>query len=125
MIFRKITVKDKEFLWHYGFDDCDYQIDSQIVIKDCARKGKMIIKFHSNGHGYCPFNEGLKAVKDEKETLINFNRPKYIAEILTYILDSRLHDNGFDTTQEYKDGLEILAELGYIFDYRLDWSKTS
>jgi len=48
------------------------------------------------------------------------NRPKFIAEILTYVLDIRLHDNGFDTTYEYKDGLEILNDLGYTFNYKLD-----
>lgn len=66
-MFRKIIVKDREFLWYYGFDNSDYQISSQIVIKDCERKGKLIILFSSDGHGYCPFNEGLHAIKDGKK----------------------------------------------------------
>ena len=118
---RKIVVKERTFLWNYHFDDYDYQNDSQIVIKDNDRKGKLIIRFHTEdfGHGYCPFNKGLRATKDGEEITINLNRPKFIAEILTYVLDARLHDNGFDATHEYKDGLKILNELGYTFEYKL------
>jgi len=124
---RKIVVKERTFLWNYHFDDYDYQNDSEIVIKDNERKGKLIIGFHTEefGYGYCPFNKGLGAIKDGEETTINLNRPKFIAEILAYVLDTRLHDNGFDGTHEYKDGLEILNELGYIFDYKLDGSEFS
>ena len=123
-IFRRIIAKDREFLWHYGFDSDDYQCDSQIVIKDCGRKGKMVIRFRSgcSEYGYCPFNKGLRAVKDGEETIINLNRPKHIAEILIHILDSRLRDDGLDTSVEYRDGIEILAELGYSFNYHLVWN---
>ena len=120
---REIVVKERTFLWSYHFDDSDYQLDSKIVIKDNDRKGKMIIMFHTEdfGHGYCPFNKGLRATKDGEEVTINLNQPRFIAEILVYILDTRLHDNGFDTTLEYNDGLKILNGLGYVFDYKLNW----
>lgn len=122
MILRKIVVKERTFTWSYHFDDHDYQCDSKIVIKDCSRKGKLIIRFRTENfeHGYCPFNEGLSATRADERIIINMNRPKFIAEILTYVLDIRLHDNGFDTTHEYKDGLEILNDLGYTFNYKLD-----
>ncbi|MCL2677791.1 MAG: hypothetical protein FWE85_01915 [Clostridiales bacterium] len=119
--FRNIVVKDKTFLWTYIFDDDDLQIDSNIIIKDCDRKGKLVIQLlnpNRNEHGYCPFNMGLPALKDSEEVVINLNRPKYIAEILEHILDCYLHDDGFNTTGHY-DGLKILTEMGYVFNYHL------
>jgi len=121
-IFRKIVVRNRTFLWAYIFDNDDHQNASQIIIKDCETKRKIIIQFQSSAdeyHGDCPLNMGMSAVKDGKEVVINFNRPKYIAEILIYILDLRLHDDRFDTTEYYNDGIEILGKLGYIFDYHL------
>lgn len=126
VLFRKITLKNKYFLWTYSFDDYDYQNDSNLVIKDCERKGKLVIRFQSlsTEHGYCPFNKGLCAFKGSEEVIINLNRPKYIAEILLYILDYCLQDDGFNTTENY-DGIRILVELGYTFDYHLDQYSTA
>ena len=123
--FRKIVVKGNCFLWKYGYDSDDCQCPSQIIIKDCDRKGKIVIRFRPNyiDHGYCPFNKGLSAQKDGEEVLINLNYPKFTAEMLTYILEYRLKDTGFDTTKEYDDGITLLSELGYFFDYHLSFME--
>ena len=121
-MFRRISVKDKEFLWLYSFDDDDRQNDSIVIVKDCLRKGKLVLHFKTGSHdyGYCPFNKGLAAMKNQQHTEINLNRPSLIVELLTHVLDYRLFDDGFDTTHDL-NGIEILKELGYIFDYHLAW----
>ena len=126
-IFRKITVRGKSFLWTYSFDDYDYQLDSNIVIKDCGKKGKLVVRFRAakgkdgwGEHGKCPFNKGLHAKKGGEEVVLNLNRPKFAAEILEHILDNRPKGSEFDST-EYYDGISILNDLGYTFDYHLSW----
>jgi len=75
--FRNIVVKDKMFQWKYSFDYDDLSLDSNIIIKDCERKGKLVIRLYNpnrNEHGCCPFNKGLSALKGTQEVVINLNR---------------------------------------------------
>jgi hypothetical protein len=117
-VFRKIVVKNKTFFWLYSFDDYDYSSDSGVIIKDQEKgKGKWVfIRFCLKNGAYCPFNEGLSALKKAEKVVINLNRPKYIAEMLEYILDYYLQTDEFPSTVECYDGFKILNELGYVFD---------
>ncbi len=108
--FRKIKVNNQEYEWHYSFDDYDYCMPSTLTIKN--KKTKIIVVFPLKQSGeYCPFNQGVKAVKDGENITINLNRPFYITEIIEYIF------NNYNVIKHnYYNGLEILTQLGYEFD---------
>lgn len=112
--FRKITVNNENFLWSYNYSVYDFQSQSSIVYKKINSNLKIIIHLKSDMDAItgCPFNTGLHAKKEGKETLINLNQPKFIAEILNYILTNALEK---DDTTIYKDGISILHTLGYEF----------
>lgn len=117
--FRKITVNGNLYEWHYSFDDYDWQMPSQLVIRTLDRTTKLILYFCSedNGIGHCPFNRGVKAVKDGKEMIINLNQPKFIAEIINCLFVVHTEYISSETKCIKIDGLKILRSLGYQFEY--------
>jgi hypothetical protein len=130
MTFRNISVDGSDYLWQYSFDDSDYMLPSRLVFRsnnDSAKRGKLVIGFsqksplpqHNTIIGYCPFNRGLPARKDDVDVIINLNRPRFAAELLGYCLEYRLGGQFPDTTLEFNDGIEMLYELGYLFEYML------
>ena len=116
--FRKITVNDKTYEWHYSFDDYDFYEPSNLVIRTQDKTKKVILYFSSedNGIGHCPFNIGVNAIKNGEQVLINLNQPKFVAEIINYLFVEHTEHISKDT--QYIDGLKILRLLGYLFEYR-------
>jgi len=116
---RKIVVNDQEWLWKYSFDDYDYQNDSFLVAKSADKKGKLVIYFttYKWEYGYCPFNKGVEAVFQNQPVIINLNQPRFISEIIAFAL-KRLQTDCLSETVEITDGIEILHDLGYEFDYQ-------
>lgn len=116
--FRKIKVNDKMYEWLYSFDDYDWHEPSHLVIRTQDKSTKLILYFSSedNGVGHCPFNTGVNAIKDGEQVLINLNQPRFIAEIIIYLFDEHIEYISKDI--QYIDGLKILRELGYRFEYR-------
>lgn len=109
---RKIVVGGATYLWSYSTvrdiycrskltfitENKDIRFIAQFVTKDTPISGS-------------PLNEGLRMMKDDKLSLINFNQPKYVAEVLQYILALNL-----DTTVKkvYElDGNNLLVDMGY------------
>ena len=121
--FRKIVVKGAEYLWQYSFDDYDYQNDSFLVVKSADKKGKLIIYFRTEkwDYGYCPFNKGVPAIFQNEPVVINLNQPRFAAEIIAFAL-SRL-PMGLLGTVEMHDGINILHEIGYEFEYQKGWEQ--
>lgn len=113
--FRKITVSDNLYEWHYSFDDYDWQMPSQLIIRTPDKTTKLILYFRSedNGIGHCPFNTGVKAVKNGEDVVINLNQPRFTAEIIQYLYNT---GNILKGIHEF-DGLKILRSLGYQFEY--------
>ena len=124
LTFRKIIVESKEFLWKYSFDDADYQCDSFIVVKTVDKKGKLVVYFRTekaDDYGRCPFNKGVLALFKNEVTIINLNQPRFVAEIISYVLEQR-HLDCLVGTVELKNGIEILHDIGYEFEYQKSWS---
>lgn len=104
--------------WLYSFDDYDWHEPSHLVIRTQDKSTKLILYFSSedNSVGHCPFNTGVNAIKDGEQVLINLNQPRFIAEIIIYLFDEHIEYISKDI--QYIDGLKILRELGYRFEYR-------
>ena len=116
--FREIVVNEETFLWRYVFDAEDHQCNSFLVFRKADKNGKLIIYFQSkvSEYGYCPFNEGLSAQYDDESVIINLNQPRFIAEILAFVLNElKLDFEG--KTLEYYEGIELMHLLGYKFTY--------
>lgn len=122
--FRKITVNGKTFEWKFSVDDYDWQLPSHLVFRALERKLKIILYFilDDNGEsmqiGKCPFQTGLRAFREGEVVLINLNQPRFVAELLQYLLEERIkpEETGIVT---FSDGKEILRVLGYTFQYFL------
>jgi len=122
--FRKITVNGKTFEWRFSVDNYDWQLPSHLVFRAPERKLKIILYFipDDNGKsvqiGKCPFQTGLRAFREGEVVLINLNQPRFVAELLQYLLEVRIkpEETGIVT---FSDGKEILRGLGYMFQYFL------
>lgn len=122
--FRKITVNGKTFEWRFSVDNYDWQLPSHLVFRAPERKLKIILYFipDDNGKsvqiGKCPFQTGLRVVREGEVVLINLNQPRFVAELLQYLLEVRINpeETGIVT---FSDGKEILRVLGYTFQYFL------
>ena len=122
--FRKITVNGKTFEWRFSVDNYDWQLPSHLVFRAPERKLKIILYFipDDNGKsvqiGKCPFQTGLRAIREGEVVLINLNQPRFVAELLQYLLEVRIkpEETGIVT---FSDGKEILRVLGYTFQYFL------
>lgn len=117
---RKIVVNNQTWLWKYKFDDYDLQDDSYLRIKDADKKGQIIIWFRTGvwiDIGYCPFNKVLPATYLGENVTINLNQPRYIAQILAHVLQD-FPEGGLTGTHCYQNGIEMLHELGYEFEYQ-------
>ena len=122
--FRKITVNGKTFEWRFSVDNYDWQLPSHLVFRAPERKLKIILYFipDDNGKsvqiGKCPFQTGLRAFREGEDVLINLNQPRFVAELLQYLLEVRIkpEETGIVT---FSDGKEILRVLGYTFQYFL------
>ena len=118
--FRKITVNGKTFEWRFSVDNYDWHL----VFRAPERKLKIILYFipDDNGKsvqiGKCPFQTGLRAFREGEVVLINLNQPRFVAELLQYLLEVRIkpEETGIVT---FSDGKEILRVLGYTFQYFL------
>ena len=123
--FRTIVVAGQTFEWKFSVDDYDWQLPSHLVFRAVERKLKMILYFFpdENGKimqiGKCPFQTGLCAFRDGEAVRINLNQPRFVAELLRYLLEMRIkpEETGIFA---FADGKEILRGLGYEFVYRLD-----
>lgn len=91
-IFRKIVVDDGEYEWKFSFDAYDWQEPSHLVFRSLDKTLKIILQFHADedGIGKCPFNSGVPAMKGGQPETINLNQPRFVAEILQYLLVSRV-----------------------------------
>ena len=117
--FRKIVVNDKEYEWKISFDDYDWNEPSHLVFRSLDRTLKIILYFQTDAYsiGKCPFNFGVPAIKEGQTVSINLNQPRFIAEILQFLLAFRvpLNVKGILT---FGDGTDILRILGYQFEYQ-------
>ena len=122
--YKKITVNGKTFEWRFSVDNYDWQLPSHLVFRAPERKLKIILYFipDDNGKsvqiGKCPFQTGLRAFREGEVVLINLNQPRFVAELLQYLLEVRIkpEETGIVT---FSDGKEILRVLGYTFQYFL------
>lgn len=123
--FRKIVVDNREFEWKFTVDNYDWQMPSHIVFRSFDKALKIILYFTQDEEddnrcniGKCPFYQGVKAIKDEQPVIINLNQPRFIAELLHYLLEVRI-ESPTKGILYFSDGTKILHALGYKFKYRL------
>lgn len=58
-----------------------------------------------------PLNEGLRMAKEDLTYAVNLNQPKYVAEVLCFLLEMEL-DKSVKKVQEL-NGNELLMRMGY------------
>lgn len=109
---RKIVVDGATYLWSYSTIR-DFYCKSKLTFITEKKDARFIVQFVTTDTPISgsPLNEGLRMIKDDKQYLINFNQPKYVAEVLQYILALNL-----DTTVKkvYElDGSKLLSDMGY------------
>ena len=98
--FRKITVKNLKFLWCFSEKWMGKYWQSYLTIKlETDKQAQVIIKYLSEDTYICsnPLNTGLPVRKNQEELELNLNKPKFIAEILSYLLE-----NEVDLTKQKK-----------------------
>jgi len=124
--FRRIIVKEKEYLWKYSYDDNDYQNVSSLIVKSIDKKGKLIIYFKTKtwDQGYCPFNQGIPAKLKNKQVVINLNQPHYVEELIVVVLD-KSQINDLIGTVVIDDGIQLFHDLGYDFEYQKTWDNST
>lgn len=109
---RKIVVGGATYLWSYSTVR-DFYCKSKLTLITENKDIRFIVQFVTTDTPICgsPLNEGLRMMKDDKLYVINFNQPKYVAEVLGYILALNL-----DTTVKKVydlEGNKLLVDMGY------------
>ncbi|QML58231.1 hypothetical protein NFJ77_21015 [Escherichia coli] len=117
---RKIVVAGRTWLWvyryyYYNADEGDCYL--RIISED--KKAQILIYFRTATchYGGCPFNDGLPALYNNVKININLNQPRFVAQLLTYVLENVLQGTPSGVI-EYENGTEILQQIGYEFDYK-------
>ncbi len=116
--FRRITVNKEKFLWKYIYDDLDfakYPYSYYLIVPENNQKITIKIIFSDlEPPMLLDGDEGTLGTYNGKELYLNLNKPKFVAQIIEYILNSDvdLQQSGI---LEYEQGEKILYELGYSF----------
>lgn len=108
----KIVVGGHTYWWSYQtVRDMYYRSTLTLITED--RKNKWIVKFTTIDTitAGSPLNEGLRVIKEGQNYAINLNQPKYVAEVLQYVLDMGL-DTSAKNVHEL-NGNDLLAGMGY------------
>lgn len=110
---RNIIVNNMLFKWSYKTYR-SYICNSTITIISENRNCKTLIRFKTIDTSYCgsPLNDGMPMSKNGVTCFINLNQPKYIAEIIQYLLVGTIDIS----KNEYNeiDGNKLLLDLNYI-----------
>ncbi|POP45259.1 hypothetical protein CHU32_12645 [Superficieibacter electus] len=117
-MLRKIVVNERTYWWVYRYFYADER-DSYVRIIRGDKKGQVVIYFRTGTYSYggCPFNDGLAAMYQGTKTVINLHQPRFIAQLLTYVLKT-LPEECLTGIIEYHNGIEMLRAIGYEFDYQ-------
>ena len=115
---RKITVNNRVYLWHFTANHrlVDEMWISRLYFSPEDDKGKNVTCMFQSPVIYpsgCAFNEGVLAIKNGQEYLLNLNQPKFVAEIIEFLLANWVD---FDKHKQYlfrKANNEILQQMGY------------
>ncbi|MNC45402.1 hypothetical protein D3C75_943630 [compost metagenome] len=110
---RKIVVNGSTYRWSYKSVRYFYCRSKLTMITE-NREVKYIVQFITKDTytAGSPLNEGLRMMKADKPYTINFNQPKYVAEVLQFILDLDL-DTAVKKVHEL-DGNQMLESMGYV-----------
>ncbi|EHG5995956.1 hypothetical protein [Escherichia fergusonii] len=115
---RKIVVAGRTWLWVYRYYYADER-DCYLRIISEDKKTQFVIYFRTATYHYgdCPFNNGLPALYNNVKININLNQPRFVAQLLTYVLENILQGTPSGVI-EFGNGNEMLQQLGYEFDYK-------
>ncbi|MEK3901495.1 MULTISPECIES: hypothetical protein [unclassified Paenibacillus] len=109
---RKIAVGGHTYWWSYQTVR-DVHCRSKLTLITEDRKTKWIVKFTTVDPitAGSPLNEGLRVIKEGQSYALNLNQPKYVAEVLQYVLGMEL-DTSAKNVHEL-NGNDLLAGMGY------------
>ncbi|MGS2793848.1 hypothetical protein ACU6R3_19905 [Escherichia coli] len=115
---RKIVVAGRTWFWVYRYYYADER-DCYLRIISEDKKAQFVIYFRTPTYHYgChPLNDGLPALYNNVKININLNQPRFVAQLLTYVLENILQGTPSGVI-EYENGNEMLQQLGYEFDYK-------
>jgi len=117
---RKIVVGGETYLWKHNYNDCDYSVPLYLLIlfeKD--RQAEVRVKFPLMGHPIekCMLNSGFKATKNGMKVIINLNEPKYIAELIQFLMSNKI-DFSKGKKHLFENGDQLFIEMGYALTIR-------
>ncbi len=122
---RKITISESEYLWRCkqyfhtkGLETALYRSETTLTIYSSqANNCKLHVKFISweDAIGGNPLFTGMPIRRDKLESpKINLNKPRYVREVLDYILAQNLWDDQKEnSTVLIEKGMNILRQIGY------------
>lgn len=113
----KIVIDNKAYKWRYRYDDHDYSQPSYLLIlPEYGKKSEIRVYFSLIDKPIEKFilNCGLKAKKDGEDVVINLNQPKFISEIIIFLLSYKV-DFSLEKVYKFDNGEQILKSIGYIF----------
>ena len=114
---RRIVVNGESFLWRWRYDGhADCLPSYLLILLENDRRAELRIKFYLTGNPIeiCMLNSGFKAIKNDEEFIVNFNEPKYIAEIIQYLMENKV-DFSKEKRYIFENGEQLLNEMGYDF----------
>lgn len=109
---RKIVVNGGTYWWSYNTIR-DVYCRSKLTIITEKKDMRYIIVFETRDTPISgsPLNEGLRMKKENAAHAVNFNQPRYVAEVLQSVLEMQ-----FDTSRKNVlelNGNELLTRMGY------------
>ncbi|MGN0438264.1 MAG: hypothetical protein ACI4F4_07030 [Lachnospiraceae bacterium] len=117
--FRSVNVRGKLYSWKYVYDDLDfenYPYSYYLIIPDENKKFILKVLFRElEPPMILERDEGTLAFFEGKEMYLNLNRPRYVVQIIEYLLAKNIDFNKSETLI-YEKGEMIFRELGYKFD---------
>lgn len=117
--FRTIMIGEEEYRFRYFYDHLDFSNYpfSYLIICPCKNpKNEIRIIFHKlEPPMLLPGSKGEPVSRNGVECFLNLNEPKYIREIIDYLLDGVVHF-GLQDKWVFDEGEELLKQLGYNFE---------
>ncbi|MNC34546.1 hypothetical protein D3C75_829830 [compost metagenome] len=110
---RKIVVEGNIYYWQFRGVKGDVSKSALTVISE-NKVIRLVIHFSTRDTYTAgnPLNEGLPMIKMDEKYLINLNQPRYVAEIVQYILEHSLMDYTVQKSYDF-NGNELLLHMGY------------
>lgn len=114
---RRIIIENQTFICNYTdeYNRTDDSYNSRLFFSPEGNKDmgvECFFKSHAHFFMGCHLNVGFLAIKDGKESEINFNQPGFVSEFIKFMLTNKV-----DFTKQkryvFDNAWDFLKEMGY------------